>query len=120
MLPYLKRIENDLDFGQQPWHGDSGPIPITRYAELAPTEIGDATLRAYEGVGFPTVDDHNRPGAVGGGRMPMSSRQGLRVTTAQAYLPAPGERRNLMINPDRQVAAVMFNGQRAGRVRVLD
>jgi choline dehydrogenase len=120
MLPYLKRIENDLDFGQQPWHGDSGPIPITRYPELASTEIGDATLRAYEGVGLPTVDDHNRPGAVGGGRMPMSSRQGLRVTTAQAYLPAASERRNLTINPDRQVADVIFNGLRAVGVRLLD
>src|SRR5256714_13142038 len=30
-LPYFTRLENDLDFGDEPWHGHDGRIPITRY-----------------------------------------------------------------------------------------
>jgi choline dehydrogenase-like flavoprotein len=30
-LPWFRRIERDLDFGAEPWHGDAGPIPVSRY-----------------------------------------------------------------------------------------
>lgn len=48
VLPYLKRLETDLDFGDQPWHGENGPIPITRYRDLDLTEIGAVALRAVK------------------------------------------------------------------------
>ena len=27
VLPYFIRLEHDLDFGHEAWHGDSGPLP---------------------------------------------------------------------------------------------
>ncbi|MBI3649003.1 MAG: GMC family oxidoreductase N-terminal domain-containing protein [Actinobacteria bacterium] len=120
VLPYFKRLEADADFGDQPWHGDSGPIPIDRYHELPPTDIGAASLRALEAVGFPFIEDHNRPGAVGAGRMPMSSRDGLRVTTADAYLPIGHTPQNLTIRPDTHVSDIVFDGTRARGVRLVD
>jgi choline dehydrogenase-like flavoprotein len=27
VLPYFIRLEQDTDFGHEPWHGDGGPIP---------------------------------------------------------------------------------------------
>jgi choline dehydrogenase len=120
MLPWLKRLEQDLDFGDRPWHGNNGPIPITRYPKLPSSEVGEATLRAYEAAGFVAVDDLNQPGVMGFGRMPMSSRDGVRVTTAQAYLPAPGTASSLRIRPDTAVDAVMFNGSRATGVALAD
>lgn len=120
VLPYFMRLESDADFGDQPWHGDTGPIPVSRYRELELTEIGAAGLRALRAVGFPTVEDHNRPGAIGAGRMPMSSRDGVRVTTADAYLPIGHTPSNLTIWSDTQVADVVFDGSRATGVRVLD
>ncbi len=59
MLPWLKRLEQDLDFGDRPWHGNRGPIPITRYPELPSSAVGEATLRAYQAAGFAAVDDLN-------------------------------------------------------------
>ena len=115
MLPWLKRLESDLDFGDRPWHGDAGPIPISRYPELPSSDIGEATLRAYEAAGFAPVDDLNRPDALGFGRMPMSSRDGLRVTTAQAYLPE-----TLEVRPETAVDVVTFDGVRASGVRLAD
>jgi choline dehydrogenase len=120
VLPYFVQLEADTDFGDQPWHGDRGPMPSTRYLELDHTEIAAAGVDAMKAVGFPTVDDHNRPGAVGVGRMPMSSHDGLRVTTADAYLPARSIPDNLTIKADTQVAGVLFDGARAVGVRLVD
>ena len=69
--------------------GIGGPLPITRYPELEPSRRSTrAALEAFAAVGFPPVPDHNAPGAVGAGRCPMSTRDGARVTTLDAYLPA--------------------------------
>jgi choline dehydrogenase len=120
VLPYFKRLETDVDFGDERWHGDHGPMPSTRYLELEYTEIAAAALRAITAAGFPAVDDHNRPRAVGVGRMPMSTRDGVRVTTADAYLPLGGTPANLTIRADAQVADVLFDGIAATGVRLLD
>jgi choline dehydrogenase len=120
VLPYFRRLEADADFGDQPWHGDRGPMPVSRYPGLELTEIGAAGLAALEAAGFPLVEDHNRPGAVGAARMPMSSRDGIRVTTADAYLPPGGTPAGLTIRPRAHVAEVVFDRTRAIGVRLLD
>jgi choline dehydrogenase-like flavoprotein len=91
-------------------------MPITRYPELDFTEVATAGMEALAASGFPTVDDHNRPGAVGAGRMPMSSRDGIRVTPADAYLPLGGTPPNLSIRPGAQVSEVVFDGAQATAV----
>jgi choline dehydrogenase len=120
VLPYFRRLEADSDFGDQPYHGDHGPMPVRRYLDLELSEIGAAGLRALESVGFPAVEDHNRPGVVGAGRVPMTSRDGARVTTADAYLPVSATPPNLIIRPDAHVAEVVFEGNRAVGVQLLD
>ena len=120
VLPYFTRLESDADFGDLPWHGDRGPMPIRRYLDLEPTEVGAAGLLALQAAGFPMVADHNRPGALGAGRMPMNARDGIRVTTADAYLPVGSTPPNLTIRPDAQVAEVVFDETRARGVRLLD
>ncbi len=120
VLPYFVQLEADTDFGNQPWHGDRGPMPSTRYLDLGHTDVAAAAVDAMNSVGFPTVDDHNRPGAVGVGRMPMSSRDGLRVTTADAYLPVLSTPHNLTVKADAQVDEVLFDRARAIGVRLVD
>ena len=119
MLPYLTRLEADADFGKERWHGDDGPMPVTRYRDLELTDVAAAGFEAVEAVGFPVAGDHNCPGAVGVGRMPMSSRQGIRVTTADAYLPLATPPK-LTVRADTQVADVVFDGSRASGVRLID
>jgi choline dehydrogenase len=119
VLPYLVRLEADADFGHQPWHGDRGPLPVTRYLDLGLTEVAQAGQAALQGAGFAAVDDHNRPAAVGAGRMPMTSREGIRVTTADAYLPIERTPPNLTIRPDAVVADVVLDHGRATGVRLM-
>ena len=120
VLPYFMRLEADADFGDDSWHGDHGALPITRYLDVELTEIAAAGLEALQAVGFPAVEDHNRPGAVGAGRMPMSSRDGVRVTTADAFLPLSETPSNLTIRPDAHVADIVFDRTRAVGVRLRD
>jgi choline dehydrogenase-like flavoprotein len=120
VLLFFTRLETDLDFGEKPWHGRGGPIPINRYLNLSPTEVGTAAHEAMESLGFPPVSDHNQPGAVGVGRMPMSSNDGIRVTTAEAYLPISETPSNLVIRPDTVVDKVSFEGNRATGVTLSD
>ena len=120
VLPAFRRLESDAEFSADPWHGDGGPIPVTRYPGLAPSAIHAAGLEAFLGVGVPAIDDHNAPAAIGVGRLPMSSRDGVRATTADAYLPRSGRPASLEIRTDAPVAAVLLDGTRATGVRLVD
>jgi len=119
LLPSFRQLESDLDFGDRPWHGASGPIPITRYPEHGLADIHAASVEAAIAVGFEAVDDHNAPAAVGIGRIPMSSRSGVRASTADAYLPlAPAG--YLSMRSDSPVAKVEVERGRAIGVRLAD
>jgi choline dehydrogenase len=113
-------MENDIEFGHHPWHGGAGPMPVTRYPEIEYSDVCAAAMAAAEGAGFPAVEDHNQPGAIGIGRMPMSSRDGLRVTSADAYLPVGLTPPNLTIQGDSEVAEILFDGSRARGVQLVD
>ena len=120
VLPAFRRIEADAEFGDRPWHGDEGPIPITRYPGLEPSEIHAAALEAFDAVGIPRTEDHNEPGAVGAGPMPMSSRVGVRVTSADAYLADGTRPSNLVIRTEAMAASVMLESGRATAVQLDD
>jgi choline dehydrogenase len=121
VLPYFRRLERDDDFGAEEWHGRDGAVPIRRYQSAELTDVATAGLVAFEAAGFPMLDDHNRPGAVGAGRTPVNtSPKGLRVSTALAYLPTDQARPNLTIRPDTPVAEVVLDGNRAVGVHLVD
>lgn len=120
VLPYFNRLERDLDFGRQAWHGSGGRIPVTRYPELELSRYEGALVEAFDANGFMPVDDHNRPGAVGFGRMPRNASNGVRSTTADAYLPLGGAPPNLQVRADAPVAHVVLEGDEATGVQLVD
>ena len=120
VLPAFRRVETDLQHGQDPFHGDAGPIPITRYPDLEPSPIHAAALEAFGTAGFPAIVDMNAPDAVGFGRMPMSSRAGVRVTASDAYLPLGSDPPRLTLLPDCPVDRVVIESGRATGVRLAD
>ena len=120
VLPAFRAIEADAEFGDRPWHGAGGPMPITRYPDLAPAPIHAATLAAFERLGATPVEDHNAPDAIGAGRMPMSSRAGRRTSSLDAFLADEGGLSTLTIRPDAPVDRVVLEGGRATGVRLAD
>lgn len=41
MLPYFNKLETDVNFGDAPYHGNAGPIPVYR----APVEAWGYAIR---------------------------------------------------------------------------
>ncbi len=119
VLPVLRRIEYDVDFGDRPWHGADGSIPVNRYRDVEPTPALRALVEAAVAAGFAPIDDHNEPGAVGVGPMPMSSIDGARVTTFDAYLDR-GIRSGLAVQPDSPVADLLFSETSVTGVRLAN
>jgi choline dehydrogenase-like flavoprotein len=120
VLPFFVKLERDVDFGDRPWHGDCGPIPSVRNLNVTFTEVTAGSVEALGSVGFDWVEDHNEPGAVGAGRMPMNVLEGRRVTTADAYLPLDGTPGNLTVRADSLVDRVVFDGTTATGVVLAD
>lgn len=119
VLPYFRRLERDLDF-QDDWHGTDGPLPIRRYRydELSP--VHRAAMAAAEALGHSPISDHNAPGAIGGGAAPTNADNGIRVSTAIAYLWPVTDRPNLVVRCDQLVDRVVVDGGRAAGVRLAD
>jgi choline dehydrogenase len=112
VLPWFRALERDLDFVEG-FHGADGPLPVRRYQpdELSPVQ--SAVLRGAVEVGHAHVEDHNRPGALGAGPAPTNAVDGVRVSTAMAYLWPASSRPNLTVRSGDLVSKVQFDGDRA-------
>lgn len=103
VLPAFRRLENDIDHGDAPWHSRSGPIPITRL----PRELwgsGDELLAASaQELGQPWSEDQNSPDATGVSPAASNIYLGARVSTNDAYLEPARSRPNLTIFGDTVV-----------------
>ncbi len=108
--------ERDLDFGDSPIHGNSGPLPVRRWRR---DEISRAQLAYYDGMielGTHAVADINDPSQLPGvGVFPVTiDAEGKRVTTSLAYLtPAVRARENLSIKTGAEVSRLVID---TGRV----
>jgi choline dehydrogenase len=61
VLPSFIRLEDDANFGDRPYHGRGGPVPICRAPESEWGGIDRALRDATLDLGYPWEDDHNAP-----------------------------------------------------------
>ncbi len=97
VLPAFNRLERDLDFGHEPYHGDAGPISIRRYPEDELLPQHQAFLSSARDLGYPDCPDANDPSGWGAGPHPMNKLGRLRVSCAVGYLAPARIRPNLEI-----------------------
>lgn len=118
VLPAFIRLEDDVNFGDAPYHGRGGPIPIYR----APVEqwgtVDQAFHTAALELGYGWSDDHNAPQTTGVSPWAMNRRAEARVSTNDAYLEPARTRPNLTILGNALVDRITFEGQKAVGVRV--
>ncbi|HXG44719.1 MAG TPA: GMC oxidoreductase [Gemmatimonadales bacterium] len=118
VLPFFRKLESDAAFDNE-WHGQDGPLPIRRYSHESLVPGQAEFLQACVELGYKSVADHNAPGAIGAGRLPVNSVAGVRQSTALTYLAGARGRPNLTIRAASEVDRVIFDGRRAIGVRLV-
>ena len=118
-LPWFRAIESDRDFGAASWHGAEGPIPISRYPRADWLELQERFCEAALSVGHEWIDDHNAPGAVGIGPIPLNMLGGVRQTPADLYLDPALARENLAVRAEVLVDRLATAGGRVTGVEVI-
>jgi choline dehydrogenase len=119
VLPYFAELEDDEEFGDEPYHGRGGPIPIHRTPRSSWGAVDRALHGAGLAAGFGWAPDVNAPGATGVSPYPINSRNGRRVTTNDAYLEAARSSSTLTVRGDSLVDRVLFSDGRATGVVVV-
>lgn len=118
VLPFFARLEDDIEYGDETYHGRGGPVPIVRREEAA-WGAGDRILAdAALAAGHAWEPDHNKPGAFGVSRTALNIRLGVRWTTNDGYLEPHRYRGNLRILGDALVDRVLVDAGRASGVVV--
>jgi choline dehydrogenase len=109
VLPYFKKLE-DYGRGADPHHGTGGPIHVS---DLPKHEICDAFISAAEQDGLPRNDDFNGAQQEGAGYFQLTTRRGMRWSTARGYLRPIRGRQNLEVQTDALAQRVLFEGSAA-------
>lgn len=116
LLPLMRAIETDPDFGPSELHGDRGPLWLHRAFRLEGTPDDPrlaALLDAAADLGLPACDDLNAPEPLGVAASPYNIRDGRRQSTAEAWLEPARDRPNLEILADTLATRVVLDGDRA-------
>ena len=119
VLPLLNKLESDQDFGNEPYHGADGPIPITRPRRETFSAIDAAIDTITQRLGHPWAPDHNAPGATGVSPYAYNGRNLRRVSTNDGYLEPARGRAGLHVVGNAHVDRILFSGRRATGVQAI-
>jgi 5-(hydroxymethyl)furfural/furfural oxidase len=108
VLPSFIRLEDDLDFENKPYHGSGGPLPVFRTPVEEWGAVDLALRDAALELGYGWSDDHNAPENTGVSPCAMNARNGVRVSTNDAYLEPSRDRSNLDVVGGALVDRVIF------------
>jgi choline dehydrogenase len=110
VLPYFKRMEN-AHGGEDGWRGTSGPLHVTRGARRNP--LYDAFIEAGRQAGYPITEDYNGRQQEGFGAFEMTVWNGVRWSSANAYLRPALRRENVALTTRALARRVVLEGRRA-------
>ncbi len=116
VLPYFKRSE-DNERGEDAYHGVGGPLAVSESRSMHP--LVDAQLEAAVQAGYELNPDLNGERQDGVGRFQLTQRNGLRCSTADAFLHPASDRPNLEVRDCAFVERIVFEGDRAVGVELV-
>jgi choline dehydrogenase len=115
-LPFFKRLEHN-ELGESATRGVDGPLWASTIKQRH--ELVDAFIAASNQLGVPTVDDFNSGDQEGVGYYQLTTRHGLRCSTAVAYLKPARQRSNLHVETDAMATRILFDGSCATGIRYV-
>jgi choline dehydrogenase len=114
VLPYFIRSERNTRPADR-FHGSDGPLGVSDIG--ARHELIEAFIAAAGEIGVPRNEDFNGATQEGAGYYQLTTWNGLRSSTASAYLRPARRRTNLRVETGAHVTRLQFNGRRASGVR---
>jgi choline dehydrogenase len=116
LLPYFRKSQHQMR-GESALHATGGPLCVSDQSE--PHELCDAFIEAAVEAGHPRNVDFNGEQQEGVGYSQLTTRNGLRCSTATAFLRPAEWRPNLKILTGVLVTKIVFDGTRASAVEFV-
>lgn len=107
VLPYFKRLES-FSPKDDAWHGQDGPIQITRAGQDHP--FARAFVEAGIEAGYSYCDDFNGASREGFGPVDLTVGNGRRSSASSAYLRPVISRPNLTVITDAHARRIVIEG----------
>lgn len=111
-LPYFKRAETWREGGADDYRGGDGPIGTCNGNQMA-NPLYEAFIRAGEEAGYGMTPDYNGERQEGFGPMHMTVKDGVRWSTANAYLKPAMGRPNLTVETGALTHRIVLEGKKA-------
>jgi choline dehydrogenase len=110
VLSYFRKAE-DNERGADEFHGVGGPLGVSNARDVHP--LAATYVEAAQQCGYPRNDDFNGRVQEGAGLYQTTMRNGVRSSTAAAYLKPARRRTNLAVVPEALATRILFEGRRA-------
>lgn len=110
-LPYFKKAET-WSFGGNEYRGESGPLAVNNGNEMK-NPLYQAFINAGVDAGYLATKDYNAAQQEGFGPMHMTVKNGVRWSTANAYLKPAMTRNNLTVVTHALVHKVLLEDKKA-------
>lgn len=108
LVPYFEKVENDPAYSSS-----RGQVAVNRVAKREWSGLSKAIAKTLPQYGVPELDNMNTEQGDGFGSVPLTLRNGERVSSASAYLPHEVRRRsNLKILTGHSAKQLTFDGPR--------
>lgn len=116
VLPYFRKAEHNEDY-HDAWHGQGGPLNVTRVRE--PSPVNQLFLQSAQAMGLPVIEDYNVPEPFGAYLFQVTQRNGERCSAAKGYLTPNLARPNLKVMTGVLTQRLLFEGRRAVGVQAV-
>ena len=116
-LPYFKKAD-DWYFGSDDYHNRQGPLSVNNGNNMQ-NQLYRAFIDAGVEAGYMKTEDYNGRQQEGFGAMHMTVKNGLRWSTANAYLKPALQRPNLKVITRALSQRILLDGRRATGVEYV-
>ena len=117
VLPYFKKLEANDAEDAHGLHGRDGPVTVSSIKHR--NELIEAVIGAANALGVPRTRDFNGVEQEGVGYYQLTTRNGLRMSAAKAYLKPARGRRSLRVVTNARATGIVFDNRRATGLRYV-
>ena len=116
-LPYFRKAD-DWAFGSDEYRAQDGPLSVNNGNNMQ-NPLYRAFIEAGEQAGYMKTDDYNGCQQEGFGPMHMTVKNGVRWSTANAYLKPARQRPNLKVITGAMIQRILLDARRASGVEFI-